>query len=129
MSRASSVVKFPIGRVVREHRIGHILAATPEAEAIEQARRSVSQAIKTLRRQEASLNLRAARERKKETPEQHAQLVERNMRRIYARRTRTAQPKQSRSTLIRSRCSARSSLRLTPQPRATITMAAARPSR
>jgi len=55
------------------------------AEAIEQARRSVSQAIKTLRRQEASLNLRAARERKKETPEQHAQLVERNMRRIYAR--------------------------------------------
>jgi hypothetical protein len=85
MSRASSVVKFPIGRVVREHRIGNILAATPEAEAIEQARRSVSQAIKTLRRQEASLNLRAARERKKETPEQHAQLVERNMRRIYAR--------------------------------------------
>jgi hypothetical protein len=84
MSRASSVVKFPIGRVVREHRIGHILAATPEAEAIEQARRSVSQAIKTLRRQEASLNWRAARERKKETPEQHAQLVERNMRRIYA---------------------------------------------
>ena len=45
----------------------------------------MSQAIKTLRRQEASLNLRAARERKKETPEQHAQLVERNMRRIYAR--------------------------------------------
>jgi hypothetical protein len=79
-----AVIKFPIGRVVREHRIGHILAATPKAEAIEQALRSVRDAIKTLRRQEASLNLRAARERKKETPEQHARLVEKNMSRIYA---------------------------------------------
>jgi hypothetical protein len=78
-----AVIKFPIGRVVREHRIGHILAATPEAEAIEQAAISVRQAITTLRRQEASLNLRAARERKKETPEQHARLVKENMRRIY----------------------------------------------
>jgi hypothetical protein len=79
-----SIVKFPIGRVVREHRIGIILAATPEAEAIEQALRSVRGAIETLRRQEATLNLHAARERKKVTPEQHARLVERNMQGIYA---------------------------------------------
>jgi hypothetical protein len=84
LKRTDTVVKFPIGRVVREHRIGLILAATPEAEAIEQALRSVSQAITTLRRQEASLNLRAARERKKETPEQHARLVKENMRHMFA---------------------------------------------
>ena len=63
-----AVVKFPIGRVVREHRIGQIHEATPEAEAIEQAARSVRHALKTLRRQEASLNLRAAQLRKKVTP-------------------------------------------------------------
>jgi hypothetical protein len=84
MSRASSVVKFPIGRVVREHRIGIILAATPEAEAIGQAAISVRRAIETLRRQEATLNLHAARESKKVTPKQHAQLVAKNMRHIYA---------------------------------------------
>jgi hypothetical protein len=78
--RPDSVVKFPIGRVVREHRIGQIHEATPEAEAIEQAARSVRHAIQTLRRQEASLNLRAAQLRKKVTPEQHARLVEKNMR-------------------------------------------------
>jgi hypothetical protein len=82
--RADTVVKFPIGRVVREHRIGIILAATPEAEAIEQALRSISRAIVTLRRQEATLNLYAARESKKVTPKQHAQLVAKNMRHIYA---------------------------------------------
>jgi hypothetical protein len=81
--RTDTVVKFPIGRVVREHRIGIILAATPEAEAIEQALRSVCDAIKTLERQRASLILRANRERKKETPEQHARLVEKNMRHMY----------------------------------------------
>ena len=80
-----SIVKFPIGRVVREHRIGNITEATPEAEAIEQALRSVRHAIKTLERQRASLNLRAAGEHKKVTPEQHARLVERNMQRIYKR--------------------------------------------
>jgi hypothetical protein len=82
---SATLIKFPIGRVVREHRIGHILAATREGEAIEQAARSVRQAIKTLRRQEASLNLRAARERKKETPEQIARVVEKNMSHVYAR--------------------------------------------
>jgi hypothetical protein len=86
MSKPSAiVVKFPIGRVVREHRIGHLLAATPEGEAIEQALQSVRGAIKTLERQRASLILRANRARKKETPEQHARLVEKNMSRIYAR--------------------------------------------
>ena len=79
-----TVIKFPIGRVVREHRIGNILAATPEGEAIDQALCSVRRAIKTLRRQEASLNLRLARERRKETPERSARLVEKNMRRICA---------------------------------------------
>ena len=57
----------------------------PELEAIEQAAISVRRAIHTLRRQEATLNLLAARERKKETPEQHARLVEENMSRVYAR--------------------------------------------
>ena len=80
-----TVIKFPIGRVVREHRIGQIYEATPEAEAIEQALRSVRHAIQTLRRQQASLNLRAVRERKKETLEQHACLVEKSMSHIYAR--------------------------------------------
>jgi hypothetical protein len=86
--RTDTVVKFPIGRVVREHRIGIILAATPKAEAIEQALRSINHAIVTLRRQEATLNLHAARERKKVTPKQHAQLVAKNMRHIYACRAR-----------------------------------------
>src|ERR1700732_3955284 len=78
------VVKFPIGRVVREHRIGCILAATPEAEEVERALRSVRDAITTLRRQEASLILRWRHALEQETPEQNARLVERNMRRIYA---------------------------------------------
>ena len=82
--RSSTVVKFPIGRVVREHRIAPLLAATPEAEAIDQAFRSVEHAMKSLERQRASLQLRWNRVRKKETPEQHARLVERNMRRIVA---------------------------------------------
>jgi hypothetical protein len=80
-----AVIKYPIGRVVREHRIGQLYEPTAEAEAIEQALQSVRAAIKTLRRQEASLNLRANRERKKVTPEQHARVVKENMRRIYAR--------------------------------------------
>ena len=53
-------------------------------EAIEQACISVRRALKPLRRQEASLNLLYWRARKRETPEQHARLVEKNMRRIYA---------------------------------------------
>ena len=84
-SDKSEVVKFPVGRVVREHRIGPLLMATPEAEAIEQACYSVRRAIKALQRQEASLNLRAARARKKETPEQTARLVEKSMQHVYAR--------------------------------------------
>ena len=82
--RTDTVIKFPIGRVVREHRIGAINEATPEAEAIEQAMRSVRHAIKTLQRQYASLILRANRARKKETPEQHRAAVAKNMQRIYA---------------------------------------------
>ena len=39
--RADTVVKFPIGRVVREHRIGMLFGATPKGEAIEQALRSI----------------------------------------------------------------------------------------
>ena len=46
---------------------------------------SIRRAIETLRRQEATLNLCAARARKKVTPEQHARAVEQNMRHIYAR--------------------------------------------
>ena len=38
--RADTVVKFPIDRVVREHRIGMLLGVTIEAEAIDQALRS-----------------------------------------------------------------------------------------
>ena len=82
--RADTVVKFPIDRVVREHRIGMLLGVTIEAEAIDQALRSVRHAIKSLRRQEATLNLCAARARKKVTPEQQAAAVKKNMRRIYA---------------------------------------------
>ena len=82
--RADTVVKFPIDRVVREHRIGMLLGVTIEAEAIDQALRSVRHAIKSLRRQEATLNLCAARARKKVTPEQQAAAVKKNMRHIYA---------------------------------------------
>jgi hypothetical protein len=78
-----SVIKFPIGRVVREHRIGLALGGTPELEAIERASISVRFAIETLRRQEATLNLYAARARKKVTPEQHARAVKENMRHMY----------------------------------------------
>jgi len=80
-----TVVKFPIGRVVREHRIGPILGATPELEAIERSAISIRRAIETLRRQEATLNLRAAVARKKVTPEQRAAACAENMRRLYAR--------------------------------------------
>jgi len=83
--RANTVVKFPIGRVVREHRVGASLGGTPELQAIEQAAISVRRAISTLRRQQASLNLLAARASKKVTPEQHAAACAENMRRIHAR--------------------------------------------
>jgi hypothetical protein len=79
-----SVVKFPIGRVVREHRIG-LTSATPELEAIEHSAISIRRAIKTLRRQEATLNLLAARAWKKATPEQRERAGAENTRRIYAR--------------------------------------------
>ena len=80
----ANVVKFPIGRVVREHRIGCILAASPEAEELDRALRSVQHALTTLRRQEASLILRYRHAREQETPEQHARLVDRNTRRVFA---------------------------------------------
>ena len=83
--RADTVVKFPIGRVVREHRIGGTRHGSPELDAIEQAAISVRRAIKTLLRQEATLNLRAAVARKKVTPEQRAAACAENMRRLYAR--------------------------------------------
>jgi hypothetical protein len=44
--RTDTVVKFPIGRVVREHRIGIVLGASPESEAIEQSIISIRRAIK-----------------------------------------------------------------------------------
>jgi hypothetical protein len=94
--RTDTVVKFPIARVVREHRIGGTRHGSPELDAIEQSAISIRRAIKTLRRQEATLNLLAARARKKVTPEQHAAACAENMRRIYAReaegRTAAAPP-------------------------------------
>jgi hypothetical protein len=88
------IVKFPIGRVVREHRIGGTQHGSPELDAIEQSAISIRRAIETLRRQGATLNLLAARARKKVTPEQHARAVEKNMSRIYARQDedRAAKP-------------------------------------
>jgi hypothetical protein len=80
-----AVIKFPIGRVVREHRIGTFTGATPELEAINQAAISMRRAITSLRRQEATLNLLAARAWKKATPEQRERAGDENTRRIYAR--------------------------------------------
>jgi hypothetical protein len=82
-SNADVVVKFPIGRVVREHRISYLTGDT-EVEAIERAAISIRRALKSLRRQEATLNLLGARARKRETPEEHARICERHMRHIYA---------------------------------------------
>ena len=83
--RADTVVKFPIGRVVREHRIRGTQHGSPELDAIEQAAISVRRAIKTLLRQEATLNLRAAVARKKVPPEQRAAAYAENTRRLHAR--------------------------------------------
>jgi hypothetical protein len=80
-----AVIKFPIGRVVREHRIGATRHGSPELDAIEQAAISVRRAITTLRRQQATLNLRAAVARKKVTPEQQAAACAENMRHLHAR--------------------------------------------
>jgi hypothetical protein len=54
------VVKFPLGRVVREHRISFPLGGMPESEAIDRAAFSVRRAIETLRRQQATLIARAS---------------------------------------------------------------------
>jgi hypothetical protein len=83
--RTDTIVKFPIGRVVREHRIGGTQHGSPELDAIEQAAISVRRAITTLRRQAATLNLRAAAARKKVSPEQLAAASAENMRHLYAR--------------------------------------------
>jgi hypothetical protein len=83
--RADTVVKFPIGRVVREHRVSASLNGSPELDAIEQAAISVRRAIKTLLRQEATLNLRAAVARKKVPPEQRAAAYAENTRRLHVR--------------------------------------------
>jgi hypothetical protein len=77
-----AVIKFPIGRVVREHRVGTLVALS-EADAIDQALWGVRLAIKSLRRQEASLNLRNWAARKRETPEERRAIGERTMRRVY----------------------------------------------
>jgi hypothetical protein len=82
-----SIVKFPIGRDVREHRIGLIVGATSE-EAIEQSLVSIRRAITTLRRRESSLFLASYRARRKRTPEQlrrFDQLADESLRRVYAR--------------------------------------------
>jgi hypothetical protein len=63
--RGDTVVKLPIGGVVREHRIGAFIGATPELEAIERASISVRGAVETLWQQEATLNLLAAQARKR----------------------------------------------------------------
>jgi hypothetical protein len=83
--RTDTVVKFPIGRVVREPRVSASLNGSPELDAIEQAAISVRRAITTLRRQEATLNLLAARAQKKVPPEQQAAAYAENTRRIYKR--------------------------------------------
>jgi hypothetical protein len=75
------IIKFPIGRVVRDHRVGTLVALS-EADAIEQALISNRRAISTLRRQQASLNLRYWAARKRETPEERRAIGERNMRRV-----------------------------------------------
>ena len=80
-----AVIKFPIGRVVREHRIGASLSGSPELDAIERSAISIRRALVTLRRQEATLNLLAATARKKVTREQRAAAGAENMRRIHAR--------------------------------------------
>jgi hypothetical protein len=82
-SADSNIVKFPIGRVVREHRTSYLTGDT-EYEVIVRAGISVRRAIRTLRRQEATLTLMEARARKKQTPEEHARIVERHMQYIYA---------------------------------------------
>jgi hypothetical protein len=82
-SNADAVVKFPIGRVVREHRISYLTGDT-EVEAIERAAISIRRALETLRRQKATLNLLGARARKRQTPEEHAGIVARHMQHIYA---------------------------------------------
>src|SRR6476661_8010118 len=79
------IIKFPIGRVVREHRIAASLHGSPELDAIERSGISIRRAIETLRRQEATLNLLAARARKKVAPEQRGAACAENMRHIYAR--------------------------------------------
>jgi hypothetical protein len=84
---ASNIIKFPIGRAVREHRIGPLLGATPE-EAIEQSLVSMRRAITTLRRQHSTLILASYRARRKRTPEQRRrfdQLTDEPLRRVYAR--------------------------------------------
>ena len=81
---SGEVVKFPIGRVVREHRVGRFDPAT-ESEAINQALVSMRRAIKTLRHQEATLNLRYWAARKRQMPEERARIGERNMQHIHAR--------------------------------------------
>jgi hypothetical protein len=83
-SNADVVVKFPIGRVVREHRISYLTGDT-EWEAIERALISMRRATITLRRQQATLTLLEAQARKKRTPEQRARIAERHMQHIYAR--------------------------------------------
>jgi hypothetical protein len=83
--RTDTVVKFPIGRVVREHRIRATQHGSPELDAIERLATSIRAAIITLRRQEAALHLLAARARKKVPPEQRAAAYAENTRRLYAR--------------------------------------------
>ena len=85
---ASNIIKFPIVRAVREHRIGLIVGATSEDEAIEQSLVSMRRAITTLRRQHSTLILASYRARRKRTPEQRRrfdQLTDESLRRVYAR--------------------------------------------
>src|SRR5579863_3368110 len=85
MTRSAEIVKFPIGRVVREHRITQVMDGSPESVALSRALRSVSRAIETMQRQRASLMLRLQAARARETPEQHEASVKKNMAHIYAR--------------------------------------------
>ena len=82
---SGEVVKFPIGVVVRQHRIRPAIGATTEEQAIDEAMMSVRHAIKSLKRQEASLHLRSYRAREKATPEQRRRMGEEIMRRVEER--------------------------------------------
>jgi hypothetical protein len=82
---SGEVVKFPIGRVVREHRVRMNFGGSVEANALDAVLHSVDDALASLKRQRSSLlmQFRAARER--ETPDERARASGRVMARVFMR--------------------------------------------